>query len=99
MQCTGDPYRYPGVDPWYGSIGEVTPVNFYDAQGARLNARVWACATPLALPAIAKAARACDNGLRCQEGAPPGWREPVGAGMWCGRDVAKGVADVDEDMA
>jgi hypothetical protein len=42
MQCTGDPYRYPGVDAWYGSIGEVTPVNFYDAQGARLNARVWA---------------------------------------------------------
>ena len=36
MQCTGDPYRYPGADDWYGSIGEVTPVNFYDAQGARL---------------------------------------------------------------
>jgi hypothetical protein len=46
--CTGDPYRYPGVDPWYGTIGEVTPVNFYDAQGARLSARVWA---PLGAPA------------------------------------------------
>ena len=40
--CTGDPYRYPGVDPWYGSVGEVTPINFYDAQGARLSGRVWA---------------------------------------------------------
>jgi hypothetical protein len=39
--CTGDPYRYPGVDPFYDTIGEVVPVNFYDAQGARLNARVW----------------------------------------------------------
>ncbi|MNS85534.1 hypothetical protein D3C72_1194010 [compost metagenome] len=72
---------------------------FLSANQPGLNARVWACATPLALPAIAKAAKACDNGLRCQEGAPPGWREPVGAGMWCGRDVATGVADVDEDMA
>jgi hypothetical protein len=49
--CTGDPYRYPGVDPWYGTIGEVVPVNFYDAQGARLNGRVWA---PLAAPAAAR---------------------------------------------
>jgi dienelactone hydrolase len=44
--CTGDPYRYPGVDPWYGTTGEVTPVNFYDAQGARLSARVWAPLNP-----------------------------------------------------
>ena len=40
--CTGDPYRYPGVDPFYETEGEVTPVNFYDAQGARLSGRVWA---------------------------------------------------------
>jgi hypothetical protein len=51
MQCTGDPYRYPGVDPWYGTVGEVTPINFYDAQGARLSARVWA---PLNAPARKK---------------------------------------------
>jgi hypothetical protein len=44
--CTGDPYRYPGVDPWYGTVGEVTPVNFYDAQGARLSGRVWAPLNP-----------------------------------------------------
>lgn len=42
MQCAGDPFRYPGVDPFYDSEGEVTPVVFYDAQCARLSGRVWA---------------------------------------------------------
>ena len=45
--CQGDPYRYPAVDPWYGTVGEVTPVNFYDAGGARLNGRVWSPANPV----------------------------------------------------
>ncbi len=29
--CTGDPFLYPGTDPFYDEIGEVIPVNFYDA--------------------------------------------------------------------
>lgn len=40
--CTGDPFRYPGTDPFYDEIGAVTPVNFYDSEGARLSGRVWA---------------------------------------------------------
>lgn len=40
--CTGDPFLYPGVDPFYDTAGEVTPVNFYDSEGARLSGRVWA---------------------------------------------------------
>lgn len=40
--CSGDPYRYPGVDPFYDTVGEVISVNFYDAEGARLSGRVWA---------------------------------------------------------
>ncbi|MGI8610172.1 MAG: alpha/beta hydrolase family protein [Candidatus Dormibacteria bacterium] len=39
--CAGDPFRYPGVDPFYDSA-TVTPINFYDSQGARLNGRIWA---------------------------------------------------------
>lgn len=42
QNCQGDPYRYPGVDPWYDTVGEVMPVNFYDRGGARLSGRVWA---------------------------------------------------------
>ncbi len=40
-QCTGDPLLYPGVDPFYDSA-TVTPVQFADREGARLNGRVWA---------------------------------------------------------
>ncbi len=40
-QCAGDPFRYPGVDPFYDEVGEVTPVVFYDAGCARLSGRVW----------------------------------------------------------
>ncbi|HSW11368.1 MAG TPA: hypothetical protein VLI06_00925 [Solimonas sp.] len=40
-QCTGDPYRYPGVDPFYDTEGEVTPVVFYDRGCARISGRVW----------------------------------------------------------
>jgi len=40
--CTGDPYRYPGVDPFYANEGDVVAVNFYDKEGARLSGRVWA---------------------------------------------------------
>ncbi|MNT59855.1 hypothetical protein D3C72_1973980 [compost metagenome] len=72
---------------------------FFSENQPGLNARVWACATPLAVPAIAKASRAWDSGLRRRAASPPGWREPLGAGTCCGREEAKGVADVDEDMA
>lgn len=44
--CAGDPFRYPGTDEWYGTVGTVTPVNFYDNEGARLSGRVWAPANP-----------------------------------------------------
>jgi hypothetical protein len=52
--CAGDPFRYPGADPFYDSA-TVTPINFYDSQGARINGRVWApkSATPAhPLPAV-----------------------------------------------
>jgi hypothetical protein len=42
QNCVGDPFRYPGADDWYETVGEVTPVNFYETEGARLNGRVWA---------------------------------------------------------
>jgi len=42
QNCVGDPFRYPGTDAFYTDIGEVTPINFYDSEGARLNGRVWA---------------------------------------------------------
>lgn len=44
--CAGDPFRYPGNDSFYDNIGEVTPINFYDSEGARLNGRVWAPKNP-----------------------------------------------------
>lgn len=40
-QCTGDPFRYPGVDPFYDDA-TVEPVSFLDRGGARLSGRVWA---------------------------------------------------------
>ena len=40
-QCTGDPYRYPSVDPFYEDA-VVEPVAFLDRGGARLSGRVWA---------------------------------------------------------
>jgi hypothetical protein len=40
-QCTGDPFRYPGVDPFYDDA-VVEPVAFLDRGGARLSGRVWA---------------------------------------------------------
>ncbi len=39
--CAGDPFRYPGVDPFYDTEGEVTPVVFYDRGCARISGRVW----------------------------------------------------------
>ena len=41
-ECAGDPYLYPGVDPFYDTEGQVTPVVFYDAECARISGRVWA---------------------------------------------------------
>ena len=40
-QCTGDPFRYPGVDPFY-ETADVVPVSFLDRGGAQLFGRVWA---------------------------------------------------------
>ncbi len=40
-QCTGDPFYYPGTDPFYDDVGEVVEVAFYDDGGARLSGRVW----------------------------------------------------------
>ncbi|MDQ3294457.1 MAG: hypothetical protein M3527_08415, partial [Actinomycetota bacterium] len=42
LSCAGDPFRYPGVDPFYDEVGEVVPVLFPDRQCARLSGRVWA---------------------------------------------------------
>jgi hypothetical protein len=41
-QCTGDPFRYAGVDAFYDDEGVVEPVAFLDRGGARLSGRVWA---------------------------------------------------------
>jgi len=42
LQCAGDPFRYPGVDPFYTDEAEVTPFVIYDDGCARLSGRVWA---------------------------------------------------------
>jgi hypothetical protein len=41
LPCSGDPYGYPGIDPFYDTVGEVSPVVFYDSSCARLSGRVW----------------------------------------------------------
>lgn len=46
LPCTGDPYRYPGVngpdgDVFYTTEGQVEPIVFYDDQCARLSGRIW----------------------------------------------------------
>jgi hypothetical protein len=51
LQCAGDPFRYPATDPFYATVGEVTPVVFYDSGCARLSGRVW---RPLAVPPDAR---------------------------------------------
>lgn len=42
IQCSGDPFRYPGVDAFYTDEAEVTPLVIYDEDCARLSGRVWA---------------------------------------------------------
>lgn len=47
MQCTGDPFRFPGFagpdgDTFYNDEAEVIPVVFYDRDCARISGRVWA---------------------------------------------------------
>jgi hypothetical protein len=32
--CAGDPFRYPGTDPFYDTVGQVAPISFYDRDGA-----------------------------------------------------------------
>jgi hypothetical protein len=46
--CAGDPYRYPGIDPFYDSTGQVTQISYYDDGGARISGRVWAPKHPVA---------------------------------------------------
>lgn len=41
MQCAGDPFRYPGVDPFYDDEAVVEPVTYYDRECARISGRVW----------------------------------------------------------
>lgn len=40
--CSGDPFRYPGTDPFYSNEADVIPVVFYDDGCARISGRVWA---------------------------------------------------------
>ncbi|MDX1512039.1 MAG: hypothetical protein R3249_11870, partial [Nitriliruptorales bacterium] len=40
--CAGDPWRYPGVDPFYDEVGNFTEVLFFDRDCARISGRVWA---------------------------------------------------------
>ena len=39
--CAGDPFRYPGADPFYDTVGTTTPISYYDDGGARISGRVW----------------------------------------------------------
>lgn len=41
LPCAGDPFRYPGVDPFYETEAVVEPVVFFDRECARLSGRVW----------------------------------------------------------
>ncbi len=41
LQCAGDPFRYPGVDPFYEREAVVEPVTYYDRDCARISGRVW----------------------------------------------------------
>lgn len=41
LQCAGDPFRYPGVDPFYGNEGLREAVVFYDRGCARISGHVW----------------------------------------------------------
>ena len=41
MQCTGDPYLWPGIDPFYEEEGRVRQVIYFDYGGALLSGRVW----------------------------------------------------------
>lgn len=42
MQCAGDPFLYPGVDPFYDDEGEVIELALFERTGALLSGRVWA---------------------------------------------------------
>lgn len=41
LTCAGDPYRYPGVDPFYDDEAVVTEVLRFDRDCARISGRVW----------------------------------------------------------
>lgn len=41
LPCAGDPFRYPGFDPFYETEALVEPVVFHDRECARLSGRVW----------------------------------------------------------
>lgn len=39
--CAGDPFRYPGTDPFYETEGTVTEVLRFDRDCSRISGRVW----------------------------------------------------------
>ncbi len=41
LPCSGDPFRYPDIDPFYKNEAVVEKVDFYDRDCARLSGRVW----------------------------------------------------------
>lgn len=51
LPCTGDPFLYPGTDPFYANV-DVVPVVFYDRECARLSGRVWAPKNGSRLPGV-----------------------------------------------
>jgi hypothetical protein len=53
--CAGDPYLYPGADPFYDTVGKVQRISYYDDGGARIAGTVWApknAAPGAALPTV-----------------------------------------------
>lgn len=41
LTCAGDPFRYPGTDPFYDTEGDVAEVLRFDRDCARISGRVW----------------------------------------------------------
>jgi len=39
--CLGDPFQYPGFDPFWGDVGGFTETLFYDRDCGRISSRVW----------------------------------------------------------
>lgn len=41
LQCSGDPFRYPAVDPFYETEAELESFVYYDEGCARISGQVW----------------------------------------------------------